>query len=213
MGKSETKVNISKTGNIDLFGKRLKDARIKAGFSSQKDLAKFVGLDRVTINYYENGTRKPDIQVFIDIADKLNVSYDYLLGYSDTPIREYHDTRELTGLSDKAIEVLHHYVEMAKFKDGYPEWAIDKLKTLNVLIENDEGAKLLSDISEFLWSTYKKSTSADDVIIITDDLGIDRVFSNSDLHNAKLVELQKDLSNFKDTMKIENKGTNGRNEK
>ena len=204
MGKSETKVNISKTGNIDLFGKRLKDARIKAGFSSQEALAKFVGLDRVTINYYENGTRKPD---------KLNVSYDYLLGYSDTPIREYHDTRELTGLSDKAIEVLHHYVEMAKFKDGYPEWAVDKLKTLNVLIENDKGAKLLSDISEFLWSTYKKSTSADDVIIITDDLGIDRVFSNSDLHNAKLVELQKDLSNFKDTMEIENKSTNGRNEK
>ena len=97
--------NVSKQenkGSVDMFKKRLKEARLNSNLKSKDALAKAVGVNRATINNYEKGKRQPDIDRFIDLTDALNVSYDYLLGYSPSPIREYHDTKEMTGLPDNA---------------------------------------------------------------------------------------------------------------
>lgn len=105
MSENVTNVSINKKGNIDVFKTRLKEKRQDKSYS-QKQLAEEIGVDRATISYYEKGDRLPDIDTFINIADALQVSCDYLLGYSDTPIREYHDVQKITGLSDKAIRTL-----------------------------------------------------------------------------------------------------------
>ena len=114
MSKNVTDVDKQEQkGNINLFAERLKEMRTKAGFSNQEDLAKKALISRGAISYYESGGRLPDISYFINIADTLNVSSDYLLGYSRSPIREYHDTKEITDLSDKAIEELKsHNIEI-----------------------------------------------------------------------------------------------------
>ncbi len=172
-----------KKGNIDKFSERLKKARINAGFSSQEALAKVVYVDRVTMNYYENGSRKPDLDTFVRIVDALNVSCDYLLGYSKSPTREYHDTKEITGLSDKAIETLHTYaLETKKNLDvkKYPITLEDiinqsRKKTyymISYLLENDLKYGLFSKLEEFLCFKIKHKKVIDlEQDIINDDLG------------------------------------------
>jgi transcriptional regulator with XRE-family HTH domain len=64
---------------------------------------------RQTISLYANGGTSPDIEKFKFIADFFNVSYDYLLGESESVKREYIDFAKKTGLSDEAISLLSSY--------------------------------------------------------------------------------------------------------
>ncbi len=153
------KVNIvdtaTKKGNINLFNKRLKEKRMEAGFSSQEKLADVVGVDRVTINYYEKGSRIPDIATFIKIANALNVSCDYLLGYSNSPTREHHETKELTVLSDKAIEELERLGiavnTNTKEIDCFNQICKQDHYTLNYLLENNLKYHFFNDLGNFLF--------------------------------------------------------------
>lgn len=142
MNIDNTNVNEQKKQkNTDEFKDRLKKSRIDAGFTSQEDFAKAIGVSKASISYYESGGRKPDIDTFILIADTLNVSYDYLLGYSNTPTREYYEINKLTGLSDKAIETLKTIaVEMNKDTkefDCLNQLCKREHYMLNYLLEND----------------------------------------------------------------------------
>lgn len=200
MNENVTKIN-TKQSNIDVFSKRLKEARINAGLSSQKALAKLVEVDRVTINYYEKGDRKPDIEVFSKIADSLNVSYDYLLGYSESTKREYHNTREMTGLSDKAIEVLNNLVNETNNEIGLKELANDKIKTINYLIEKEDEYKILESIVRFLWRTYEiNDFFGQKMVDIPDSSGNKISVPVSDLYNAELLEIQRKFGNLKADM-------------
>ena len=65
-----------------MLSKRVKDFRIKAGWSQQK-LAEKAGLSYNAITKIEQGTAKqPTIQTMIKIADAFGVSLDKLVGRS-----------------------------------------------------------------------------------------------------------------------------------
>lgn len=206
MSKNVTNVCKKKQkGNIDLFAERLKATRIKAGFSTQETLAKEANISRGAISFYEKSDRLPDINFFISIADTLNVSYDYLLGYSDSPIREYHDTKEITGLSDKAIEVLNNLVKETKHTIGSPEIAINKIKTINYLLEQEENFDFLNKISDFLWSEYKTEYAEGlDVVKTEDILGNTHLFSLTDLKNINILEIEILLNKLKENIETKN---------
>lgn len=89
----------------ELFSKRLKELRIRAGLK-QDELAKKIGISRGAISYYENGDRVPDINVLYDIAEYFNVTSDYLIGRSNNSTTDLNiqDICNKTGLSDKAVE-------------------------------------------------------------------------------------------------------------
>ena len=53
-----------------------------------------------------NRTRSMSIEYLVAFADFYDVSVEYLLGFSDSRKREYHDISEQLGLSDRAIDVL-----------------------------------------------------------------------------------------------------------
>ena len=53
---------------------------------NQKDFAASVGMKQTTYNGYETGKHRPKSDVLIAIADKYNVSVDFLLGISDESI-------------------------------------------------------------------------------------------------------------------------------
>ena len=57
---------------IELRGKR-----------TQEEFAKFLGISRPTVGFYESGQRIPDALILRQIAEKCNVSADYLLGLTD----------------------------------------------------------------------------------------------------------------------------------
>ena len=59
------------------------------GDRTQQQLADELGISRASVNYYENGTRTPDVEILAKIAEKFKVSTDYLMGLSAFP-----DSRE-----------------------------------------------------------------------------------------------------------------------
>ena len=62
---------------------RLKELR---GSKTQEKIAKELGLARATYSNYENGSREPDQQTLINMANYFNVSVDYLLGRNIDPL-------------------------------------------------------------------------------------------------------------------------------
>lgn len=62
-----------------MFNKRLREMRIKRGFTQQK-LADTVDIALRSYQCYETGTRTPCYELLISLADTLDVSLDYLLG-------------------------------------------------------------------------------------------------------------------------------------
>ncbi|MDU7577930.1 MAG: helix-turn-helix transcriptional regulator [Bacillus subtilis] len=62
------------------LGQRLKEARLKAGYKSQTEAAKQLGITSQVLSNYEGGRRDPDTQTLKALAELYNVSADYLLG-------------------------------------------------------------------------------------------------------------------------------------
>lgn len=46
-------------------------------------LAELIGLTRSSLSYFQSGKRQPSRSVLSELADKLDVSVDYLLGVTD----------------------------------------------------------------------------------------------------------------------------------
>lgn len=61
------------------FGKKLREAREKAG-RSQRQIADAVGISPQMISAYEKGTRSPSIDVAAKLANEIGVSLDHLCG-------------------------------------------------------------------------------------------------------------------------------------
>ena len=70
-----------------VFGRRLKELRKQANLT-QQELGKLVGVTKVSICCYENGTRTPTLDTLIDLADSLNISLNYLLGIDALAVDE-----------------------------------------------------------------------------------------------------------------------------
>lgn len=66
-----------------IFTERLRSAREKAGLTIQA-LAEMLSVDMSTVSRWESGTREPGLKTVVDIAEKLDVPSDYLLGLSDS---------------------------------------------------------------------------------------------------------------------------------
>lgn len=66
----------------NIFGTRLKEARKVRGLS-QDDLRAKCKLDASAISSLENENRRPSMPTLIKICDALNVSSDYMCGFTD----------------------------------------------------------------------------------------------------------------------------------
>ena len=52
---------------------------------TQKDFAASLGIGYTTYNGYETGAREPKSDFWIAVAQKYNVTIDYLMGYTNDP--------------------------------------------------------------------------------------------------------------------------------
>lgn len=97
--------------DIEAFGQRLKELRNN---KSQADIVKLIfektgiSITAQTYGRYENGKRKPDIEIIEALANTFDVSADYLLCRTDiaTTSTDIQMICEYTGLSEKAIQTL-----------------------------------------------------------------------------------------------------------
>lgn len=124
MGKNRHKIGTNKM-EYKTMGKIITNLRKRMrekGYTRAK-FAEICDINEETLKKY---LRKDDyptrwLKVF---ADKLDCTYDYLLGKSEVPEREYQDMRNETGLSICAID------ELKKYKK------INKIDVVNCLLEN-----------------------------------------------------------------------------
>lgn len=131
----ETEIN----SKLEIFRERLKELR---GNSRLQDVAKDIGISRASLGYYENGDRKPDIEILMKLADYYHVSSDYLLGMSD--VKKADSTIQSmvlkTGLSENVINKLCYYKErMTEFTDS-----------LNIVLKSTNFEKVLSEVKEYM---------------------------------------------------------------
>lgn len=95
------------------FSERLTTLREEKQLSRQK-VADDLQISRASLEYYEKGLRKPDIEVAARIADYYNVSTDYLLGRAPARLTvSENETLKICcdylKLSEKAVEKLAYF--------------------------------------------------------------------------------------------------------
>lgn len=106
---------------VTLFDRqRLKIAR-KQKKLTQEELARLVNTTKGTISNYENGHSKPNDEMLVILANKLDCSTDYLLGVVDKPT-SYTSKEEFvsvvrergpdySGLNEDEIEMFHKMID------------------------------------------------------------------------------------------------------
>ena len=90
------------------FGAILFQLRKNSGLK-REELAEYLGCSSAAVGNYENGNRNPDFDTLVKIADKFNVSTDYLLGRSENKTTDIKIQAicDYTGLSENSIETLN----------------------------------------------------------------------------------------------------------
>ena len=107
-----------------IFRERLCELR---GDRSSVEFAAFLGLSRPTVNFYLNGDRIPDILTRRRIAERSNVSSDWLLGLSDVKGTDstLRQVCQYTGLNAQSVQFLHNNIawrdEDGRYRGGFSE--------------------------------------------------------------------------------------------
>lgn len=88
---------------------------------SNTEFAEFLEISRQTVGFYCNGDRVPDALTLIKIAEKCNVSSDWLLGLSSerSTNADMRKICEFTGLSELAVENLANRKNRSPIIDVY----------------------------------------------------------------------------------------------
>lgn len=96
-----------KQERFPMFRNRFRELQ---GTQSNIEFANYLGFSRQTVGFYYNGDRIPDALKLKEIAEKCNVSADWLLGLSNVKSNDgsIKSVCEYTGLSEQAVESLVH---------------------------------------------------------------------------------------------------------
>lgn len=126
----------------DIFIKRLVELMEEKNIN-QLELSKLVGTTNVTISRYISGQRKPRLEIIAKIAEILNTSIDYLLGFSDIKNFTTSKSSNLLKLQNtlKSLGLLNSNYELADSQIQIIEKLIEENKNLfNLLDDNSKEA-------------------------------------------------------------------------
>ena len=110
------------------IGNRIKELRIKRGYT-QQSLGDKINKSKATISSYEKDVQLPPLEVAIDIASALNVSLDYLVGFS------LEGELSVKGLSQEQKEIIELICDdFLKTANDSNELTADQIRILQKLI-------------------------------------------------------------------------------
>ena len=115
------------------FGKRLKEIRAKAE-KTQAEFAKTIGVTAASVSAWESGVKKPNIDVAFEIAEKFNVSIDWLCGKKVRMKGKEHENR--IYYSEIYEIVLHLYkcgildITFSQYEDYEPDMDTGYARTI-----------------------------------------------------------------------------------
>lgn len=142
------------------------------GRMSQEEFGEFIGVSRPTVGFYENGERLPDALVLCQIAERCEVSADWLLGLThiQSPDAEAKQVANYTGLSERALSNLvdnDWWYERTNV-DGSPVFAANGMRkqfphdglmpseVITKLLEDDEFMQIIGTISRQTTASVRK---------------------------------------------------------
>ena len=111
-----------------IIGKRLKEARVKKGMS-QEELGNLLGVSKVSICGYEQENRVPSLQVFLDLAEALNVDVNYLLGHDIDVVSE--NTNMVVKLCKEDLKIINEIKKNRKLYNALLEDTPRTIKLIN----------------------------------------------------------------------------------
>lgn len=131
---------------MSVFSERLRNARVEKGIK-QAEIAEKLGVSVQSYSAYENG-REPNYDILLKIAKILDVEASYLIGESDYKHSLNSDICSVTGLSERAVEVLAWWKKLGDTPSSYvhnEDGTIVEMKNLN-----GEPVKYADIISELI---------------------------------------------------------------
>ena len=106
---------------LPVFRKRLRELR---GKMTQKEVAAELSISRASLGFYEEGSRKPDIEVLLKIANFYNVSCDYLLGLSVKKRSDFQEGDEREPMNDfKIRQIVDFFGDEPQIRQAMEECA------------------------------------------------------------------------------------------
>lgn len=108
------------------LGSRLKELRTSMNLT-QKKFADLINVSMVSVSSYESETKNPSLDMVINIANKCNVSIDWLCGLSDRKsltnnFRTYSDVfQTLAEICTTKYENSKSTILFPSFSDGMPD--------------------------------------------------------------------------------------------
>lgn len=110
------------------IGNRIRELRIKRGYT-QQSLGEKINKSKATISSYEKDVQLPPLEVALDIASALNVSLDYLVGFS------FEGELSVKGLSQEQKEIIELICDdFLKAANDSNELTADQIRILQKLI-------------------------------------------------------------------------------
>lgn len=122
--------------------------RIKEKGYTQEEFSITTGIGLSSLTKYMAGQVAYSIEHLEIFADKLECSYDYLLGTSLTPKREFHEIKSSTRLSEEAIDMIK---SLAKDYDT-SNTSKRRIDTLSIVISS---LFLIERMAEFFYLDKK----------------------------------------------------------
>lgn len=128
--------------------------RIKEMGYTQENFAEECGISAATLKSYlkKNSKTNYNIEMLKIFSQKLDCSYDYLLGKSETPYPEIQSLKDEICLSDRALAILkcsaNIYKDENRKSDGDTTAIMQDLITTSLVLESVE---LISAIRQYLY--------------------------------------------------------------
>ena len=186
------------------FSEKLKELRRKKGFT-QRQLADKLDISFQAISTYEQGKSVPQSDVLAQIAQKLGVSADYLLGLTDeeTTDTEIRAVAKYLGLEVSTIQLLLDYNNKHDGIEYSKTQVIEKmLKDHDFLVFIDRCCASIN----FLQGSFPL-TPAEEDLCYTDAIthvlqATQKNFFNIDVETAKFNNIENDMLIYKKPEKI-----------
>lgn len=111
-----------------MIGKRVRELRVKNKLS-QQELGDAVGVTKVSICGYESGTRIPNLEKLIKLADVLGCTTDYLLGREI----EVNNDENKTRIGYISYEDVNLILELRHFPNLYAKLLKDVKRSASII--------------------------------------------------------------------------------
>lgn len=111
-----------------VVGSRIKEERLKREMSQQQ-LGDLLGVTKVSVCGYENGTRTPTMETFLKLIDILNIEPNYILGRDVNVVCE-EETKYVKKMSKPDLAIIK---EIKKYPKLYNKLCSDLSRTVELM--------------------------------------------------------------------------------